>query len=71
MIQRSRLYVEAVKRHDALLERKKAPPTTTGILLILNKIGTIFCLESPFSSQKSIFFVSCQNFKFFKILFVA
>nr|CAD2204166.1 unnamed protein product [Meloidogyne enterolobii] len=28
MIQRSRLYVEAVKRHDALLERKKAPPTT-------------------------------------------
>jgi len=43
MIQRSRLYVEAVKRHDALLERKKAPSTTTGILLTLNKIGTIFC----------------------------
>ncbi|KAF7638508.1 hypothetical protein Mgra_00002186 [Meloidogyne graminicola] len=29
MIQRSRLYLEAVKRHDTLLERKKAPPTNT------------------------------------------
>ena len=42
MIQRSRLYVEAVKRHDALLERKKAPSTTTGILLILKKLEQFF-----------------------------
>ena len=71
MIQRSRLYLEAVKRHDALFERKKAPTTNTSgindtsIFLFLKTFLTnfeCFLLEwiwkGVFSShipQKSIF----------------
>nr|CAD2148068.1 unnamed protein product [Meloidogyne enterolobii] len=67
MIQRSRLYVEAVKRHDALLERKKAPSTTTdssdahhnhhlvsplsGLLTNLNNNSTKTFLDSTQCSQ--------------------
>ncbi|KAL7073440.1 hypothetical protein ACQ4LE_007216 [Meloidogyne hapla] len=53
MIQRSRLYVEAVKRHDALLERKKAPPPTTDSSSDVHRVSPLSGLLANLSNNST------------------